>query len=128
MEYTLLGNKICLKTSNGFEFIIYSNILNFSIYESHVEAILFNGNKLRILHSLKELDIHLSKLMFCRCRSNCLVNLNHISIYVHKTGELYMSNKSKIVVAKDRRSVFKNMISNGILHGNGSHKVEMETL
>ena len=104
-----------------FKFIIYSNILNFSISKSHVEAILSNGNKLRILHSLRDLDKHLSKLMFCRCRSNCLVNLNHISIYVHKTGELYMSNKSVIVVAKERRIVFKNMISNGILPENGLH-------
>lgn len=128
MEYTLLDNKICLKTSSGIEFIIYSNILNFSIYKSQVEAILSNGNKLRILHSLKELDIHLSKLMFCRCRSNCLVNLNHISIYVHKTGELYLSNQSVIVVAKERRSKFNNMLSKGLIPGNGSHKVEIETL
>lgn len=115
MEYSLLDNKICLKTSIGKEVFIYSNISSFSIFKNHVEVIFKYGNKIRVLYSLKELEIRLSKLMFYRCRANCLVNLNQISKYIHKTGELYLSNGSILVVAKDRRCDFNNMLTSRLL-------------
>ena len=111
MEYTFLENKICLKTPNGMEVFIYSNISCFSIFKNYVEANFINGDKKKVLYSLKELEIRMSKLMFYRCRANCLVNLNHISKYIHKTGELHLSNGTVLFVAKDRRCDFNNMFN-----------------
>jgi DNA-binding LytR/AlgR family response regulator len=108
-------NKICLKTVIGVEFIICSDILYFSIFKNHVEVIFVNGRRLRILHSLKELEINLSELMFYRCHNNCLVNINHIIKYINKTGELYLNYDTFIVVAKDRRSEFNKIFTKQIL-------------
>ena len=115
MKDSVLHNIICLKTSIGVEFITASNILYCSIFSNAVYVVFVNGTKLRVFHSLKELEIHLSKFNFYRCHSNCLVNLIHIAKYTHKTGELHLSNGSILVVAKDRRIGFNNMFTKRLL-------------
>lgn len=111
MKYSELHDKICLKTSIGVEVITSSNILYCSIIKYEVYIVLFNDTKLRVFHSLKELGIHLSIFNFYRCHANCLVNLDHITRYTHKTGELLLSNGSILVVAKDRRFEFNKILA-----------------
>jgi two-component system LytT family response regulator len=106
MKESALYNNVCLKTSIGVEFIIPSHILYCSRFNNEVQVVFVNGTKLKVLHSLKELDLYLSEFNFFRCHANCLVNINHITRYTHKTGEFHLSNGSTLVVAKDRRTEF----------------------
>ena len=115
MKDSALHNKICLKTSIGVEIITDLNILYCSIFSNALYVVFVNGTKLRVFHSLKELEIHLSKFNFYRCHSNCLVNLIYIATYTHKTGELHLSNGSTLAVAKDRRIDFNNMFTKRLL-------------
>jgi DNA-binding LytR/AlgR family response regulator len=102
---------ICVKTSTGIEILKPMDILYCRIEDDKVMFKLSSSETVIAKHSLKELEPKLSLYFFYRCHANCLVNLQYIRRYIHKTGEITMIDGTKITVAKERKVDFYKVIS-----------------
>jgi two-component system response regulator LytT len=101
---------IWIKTNIGIEILKPQDILYCRIEDDQVILKLTSSETVIAKHSLKELEIKLSLYSFYRCHANCLVNLQYIRRYTHKTGEITMIDRTIILVAKDRRPDFYKVI------------------
>lgn len=103
--------KIPLKTKFGTEFIEISEIIYFFIEGGKVNALLIDGQSIRVFHTLAILESSLSELNFHRCHSAILINLVHIRRYNHKTCTVELTNNISVKVACYRKVEFNRMIN-----------------
>ena len=103
-------NTIILKSSKALHLIDPKEILYCKIENENVIIKLLSNENVKTSHTLKELENKLVNHNFYRCHAQCLVNLNSIKQYTHKTGELLMKDNNSLIVAKDRRALFNKLI------------------
>ncbi len=90
-------SKICLSTSEGFEFVNTSDILYCEAGGSYTTFVLNNHKKLLVSKHLKEYESLLIENQFMRVHNSYLINLKEVKKYVKADGGYIVMNNDEIV-------------------------------
>src|SRR5690606_13802087 len=102
-------SKICLSTSEGFEFINTSEILYCEAGGSYTTFILKTGKKLLVSKHLKEYETMLLENLFMRVHNSYLINLKEVKKYVKSDGGYIVMNNDDIVsISRNKKDEFLN--------------------
>lgn len=100
-------SKICLATSDGFEFVNTSHIYYCQAEGSYTCFILNNGRKLLVSKNLKEYETLLSDQNFMRVHNSFLINLHEVKKYVKADGGYIVMNNDAIVsISRNKKDLF----------------------
>jgi len=100
-------SKICLATSDGFEFINTQEILYCEAGGSYTTFRLANGKKLLVSKHLKEYENLLTDQHFMRVHNSYLINLKEVKKYVKADGGYIVMNNDDIVsISRLKKEVF----------------------
>ncbi|MBA3985664.1 MAG: response regulator transcription factor [Flavobacteriales bacterium] len=99
--------KICLATSDGFEFVNTQDILYCEAGGSYTTFVLANGKKLLVSKHLKEYENMLSDQHFMRVHNSYLINLKEVKKYVKADGGYIVMNNDDIVsISRGKKDAF----------------------
>lgn len=102
-------SKICLSTSDGFEFVNTSEILYCEAGGSYTTFVLKNGKKLLVSKHLKEFELLLLDNHFMRAHNSYLINLKEVKKYVKSDGGYIVMNNDDIVsISRNKKDEFLN--------------------
>lgn len=100
-------SKICLATSEGFEFINTSEILYCEAGGSYTTFVLKSGKKLLVSKHLKEYETMLLDNQFMRVHNSYLINLKEVKKYVKSDGGYIVINNDDIVsISRNKKDEF----------------------
>ncbi|MCR9181690.1 MAG: LytTR family DNA-binding domain-containing protein [Flavobacteriaceae bacterium] len=99
--------KICLATSEGFEFINTADILYCEAGGSYTTFILNSNKKLLVSKHLKEYEGLLIENHFMRVHNSYLINLKEVKKYVKADGGYIVMNNDEIVsISRGKKESF----------------------
>lgn len=99
--------KICLATSEGFEFINTSDILYCEAGGSYTTFVLNTNKKLLVSKHLKEYESLLIENHFMRVHNSFLINLKEVKKYVKADGGYIVMNNDDIVsISRGKKELF----------------------
>ncbi|MCF7567917.1 LytTR family transcriptional regulator [Sabulilitoribacter arenilitoris] len=105
-------NKICLATSDGFDFIEVNKILYCKAEGSYTEFVINNSEKLLVSKHLKEYENLLLEQDFMRVHNSYLINLKEVKKYVKSDGGYIIMNNGDIVsVTRSKKEDFIKVMS-----------------
>jgi two-component system LytT family response regulator len=105
-------NKICLATSDGFEFVNVNNILYCKAEGSYTTFILNDNSKLLVSKHLKEYENLLSEQDFMRVHNGFLINLKEVKKFVKSDGGyILMSNNDTVSISRSKKEDFIQVMS-----------------
>jgi len=105
-------NKICLATSDGFEFIEVNDIIYCKAEGSYTSFILKNKNKLLVSKHLKEYENLLLEQDFMRVHNSFLINLKEVKKYVKADGGyIIMNNNDTVSISRSKKDDFIQVMS-----------------
>lgn len=105
-------NKICLATSDGFEFIEVNDIIYCKAEGSYTAFILKNSEKLLVSKNLKEYENLLLDQDFMRVHNSFLINLKEIKKYIKSDGGyIIMNNNDTVSISRSKKEDFLHIIS-----------------
>ena len=105
-------NKICLSTSDGFEFIEVNHILYCKAEGSYTAFILKNSEKLLVSKHLKEYENLLLEQDFMRVHNSFLINLKEVKKYVKSDGGYIVMNNGDIAnISRTKKDDFIQVMS-----------------
>lgn len=105
-------NKICLATSDGFEFIEVNDILYCKAEGSYTAFILKNSEKLLVSKHLKEYENLLLEQDFMRVHNSFLINLKEVKKYVKSDGGyIVMNNNDTVSISRSKKEDFIQVMS-----------------
>lgn len=105
-------NKICLATSDGFEFIEVNDILYCKAEGSYTAFILKNSEKLLVSKHLKEYENLLLEQDFMRVHNSFLINLKEVKKYVKSDGGyIIMNNSDNVSISRSKKEDFIQVMS-----------------
>lgn len=100
-------SKICLSTSEGFEFVNTSDILYCEAGGSYTTFVLNNHKKLLVSKHLKEYEGLLIENHFMRVHNSYLINLKEVKKYVKADGGYIVMNNDEIVsISRGKKESF----------------------
>jgi two-component system LytT family response regulator len=100
-------SKICLATSDGFEFINTHDILYCEAGGSYTTFMLKDGKKLLVCKYLKEYENLLTDQNFMRVHNSFLINLKEVKKYVKSDGGYIVMNNDAIVsISRSKKDSF----------------------
>lgn len=100
-------NKICLATSDGFEFIEVKDILYCKAEGSYTAFIIRNSEKLLVSKHLKEYENLLLEQDFMRVHNSFLINLKEVKKYVKADGGyIIMNNGDTASISRSKKDDF----------------------
>lgn len=100
-------SKICLSTSEGFEFINTSEILYCEAGGSYTTFVLITAKKLLVSKHLKEYETLLLDNHFMRVHNSYLINLKEVKKYVKSDGGYIVMNNNDIVsISRNKKDEF----------------------
>jgi two-component system LytT family response regulator len=100
-------SKICLATSEGFEFINTETILYCEAGGSYTTFVLSQGKKLLVSKHLKEYESLLTDNHFMRVHNSYLINLKEVKKYVKADGGYIVMNNNDIVsISRNKKDEF----------------------
>ncbi len=100
-------SKICLATSDGFEFVNTQEILYCEAGGSYTTFKLANGKKLLVSKHLKEYENLLIDQYFMRVHNSYLINLKEVKKYVKADGGyIVMSNDDIVSISRMKKETF----------------------
>ncbi|MEX0997715.1 MAG: LytTR family DNA-binding domain-containing protein [Flavobacteriaceae bacterium] len=100
-------SKICLATSDGFEFINTQDILYCEAGGSYTTFNLTNGKKLLVSKHLKEYENLLIDQFFMRVHNSYLINLKEVKKYVKADGGyIVMNNEDIVSISRGKKESF----------------------
>lgn len=105
-------NKICLATSDGFEFIEINDILYCKAEGSYTKFILKNNESLLVSKHLKEYENMLLEQDFMRVHNSFLINLKEVKKYIKSDGGyIIMNNNDTVSISRSKKEDFIQVIS-----------------
>lgn len=105
-------NKICLSTSDGFEFISVNDILYCKAEGSYTAFILKNSERLLVSKHLKEYENLLLEQDFMRVHNSFLINLKEVKKYVKADGGyIIMNNNDSVSISRSKKEDFIQIMS-----------------
>ena len=105
-------NKICLSTSDGFEFVDTENIVLCEANGSYTNFILKEGKQILVSKNLKEYENLLAGNRFMRVHNSFLINLKEVKKYVKSDGGyIIMNNAKEISISPRRKDEFMQKMS-----------------
>lgn len=111
--------KIVIPTNDGTQYINIDDITHLKSEGSYVNIYFTNGKKFLVSKNIKDYEDKLTIVEgFFRVHSSYLINTKHIANIRVGDGEIEMSNKETVSVARDRKQEFiefvrqKHLISN----------------
>lgn len=105
-------NKICLATSDGFEFIEVNDILYCKAEGSYTAFFLKNSEKLLVSKHLKEYENLLLEQDFMRVHNSFLINLKEVKKYIKADGGyIIMKNNDTVSISRSRKEDFIKVMS-----------------
>src|SRR5690606_7348760 len=101
------SKKICLPSSNGFEFVDIDKVMRCQSNGNYTIFFLSTGEKIMVARTLKEFDGLLSPYGFFRVHHSHLVNLAYIKRYNKGNGGyVVLLDNSEIEVSSRRKEAF----------------------
>lgn len=105
-------NKICLATSDGFEFIEVNNILYCKAEGSYTKFILKNKETILVSKHLKEYENLLLEQDFMRVHNSFLINLKEVKKYIKSDGGyIIMNNNDSVSISRSKKEDFIKVMS-----------------
>jgi len=105
-------NKICLVTSDGFEFIEVNTILYCKAEGSYTAFIIKNSEKLLVSKNLKEYENLLLEHDFMRIHNSYLINLKEVKKYIKADGGyIIMNNNDTVSISRSKKEDFIQIMS-----------------
>ncbi|WP_425076825.1 LytR/AlgR family response regulator transcription factor [Psychroserpens sp. S379A] len=105
-------NKICLATSDGFEFIEINDIIYCKAEGSYTIFKLKNSEKLLVSKNLKEYENLLLEQGFMRVHNSFLINLKEVKKYMKADGGyIIMNNNDTVSISRSRKLDFLKVMS-----------------
>ncbi|WP_303316058.1 LytTR family DNA-binding domain-containing protein [Flavivirga abyssicola] len=105
-------NKICLATSDGFEFIDVNNIIYCKAEGSYTKFILKKSENLLVSKHLKEYENLLLEQGFMRVHNSFLINLKEVKKYIKSDGGyIVMNNNDTVSISRSKKEGFIDVIS-----------------
>lgn len=105
-------NKICLATSDGFEFIEVNNILYCKAEGSYTKFVLKNKDTILVSKHLKEFENMLLEQDFMRVHNSYLINLKEVKKYIKSDGGyIIMNNNDTVSVSRSKKEDFIRVMS-----------------
>lgn len=105
-------NKICLATSDGFEFIEINDIIYCKAEGSYTIFKLKNSEKLLVSKNLKEYENLLLEQGFMRVHNSFLINLKEVKKYMKADGGyIIMTNNDTVSISRSRKVDFLKVMS-----------------
>lgn len=105
-------NRICLSTSDGFEFIEVNDILYCKAEGSYTSFVLKNTEKLLVSKHLKEYENLLLEQNFMRVHNSFLINLKEVKKYVKSDGGyIVMNNGDTANISRSKKDDFIKVMS-----------------
>lgn len=100
-------NKLCLSTSDGFEFISVDEILYCKAEGSYTTFKLKNNNNFLVSKHLKEYETLLADQQFMRVHNSFLINLKEVKKYIKSDGGyILMNNDDPISISRNKKDAF----------------------
>lgn len=106
--------RLLVPTFQTLELIDVSEIISVQAYENYSRLQLTQNRHFVSTQSFGKFTIMLERHNFFQCHKSFVVNIKYIIRY-HKTGEVEMSDGSKIAVARRRKDDFLNVLSKSVL-------------
>jgi two-component system LytT family response regulator len=101
------NSKICLATSDGFEFINVSEILYCKAEGSYTSFTLKDNSNLLVSKHLKEYETLLLDQSFMRVHNSFLINLKEVKKFVKSDGGyIIMSNDDTVSISRNKKELF----------------------
>ncbi len=108
-----LNKKIAIQTSEGFTILKISNIIRFQSESNYTHIFSTNAKEIMSAKSLASYNEILENSCFERVHQSHLVNIEHISKYIHKDGGyLILSDGSHIPVSQRKKAQIITRIEN----------------
>jgi len=105
-------NKICLSTSDGFEFIEVNDILYCKAEGAYTVFVLKSSEKILVSKNLKEYENLLLEQDFMRVHNSFLINLKEVKKYVKSDGGYIIMNNDDIVsISRSKKDDFIHVMS-----------------
>ncbi|MEM1338007.1 MAG: LytTR family DNA-binding domain-containing protein [Bacteroidota bacterium] len=105
-------NKICLATSEGFEFIKVEDILFCKADGSYTQFVIQGMDKLLVSKNLKEYESLLLEQGFMRVHNSFLINLKRVKKYVRSDGGyIIMDNDDMVSISRSKKEDFIKVMS-----------------
>ena len=105
-------NKICLATSDGFEFINVNDILYCKAEGSYTAFVLNDNSKLLVSKNLKEYESLLLEQDFMRVHNSFLINLKEVKKFIKSDGGyIIMSNDDTVTISRSKKEDFIQVMS-----------------
>jgi len=105
-------NKICLSTSDGFEFIEVNDILYCKAEGAYTVFVLKSSDKLLVSKNLKEYENLLLEQDFMRVHNSFLINLKEVKKYVKSDGGyIIMNNDDTVSISRSKKDDFIQVMS-----------------
>lgn len=99
--------KICLSTTDGFEFIDVSDIIYCKAEGSYTNFILKDSSSILVSKHLKEYENLLKDLNFMRVHNSFLINLKEVKKYIKSDGGyILMNNNDTVSVSRNKKDDF----------------------
>lgn len=100
-------SKICLATSDGFEFINTETIIYCEAGGSYTTFVLSEGKKILVSKHLKEYESLLTDSHFMRVHNSYLINLKEVKKFVKSDGGYIVMNNDDIVsISRNKKDEF----------------------
>lgn len=100
-------NKICLATSDGFEFVDVHDILYCKAEGSYTLFILNNNESLLVSKHLKEYENLLTDQHFIRVHNSFLINLKGVKKFIKADGGyILMNNDDPVSISRSKKDDF----------------------
>jgi two-component system, LytTR family, response regulator len=109
LKQTQLG-KIGIPTGDGVEFMEPNDIIHVDADGSYTR-IITKHNTIMVSKYLKEIQLILDEECFFRPHNSYIINLNHVKKYNSKECLIIMTDGSSIVLAKNKKPEFLNLMS-----------------
>ncbi len=103
--------KICLSTSEGYEFINVEDIIYCKAEGSYTHFQLKNKTRHLVSKHLKEYENLLSEYAFLRVHNTYLINLKEVKKYIKSDGGyILMNNDEAVAVSRTKKELFFEMM------------------
>lgn len=100
-------NKICLSTSEGFEFVSVDEILYCKAEGSYTTFKLKNNSNFLVSKHLKEYESLLLDQHFMRVHNSFLINLKEVKKYIKSDGGyILMNNDEPVSISRNKKELF----------------------
>ncbi|NAS29968.1 response regulator [Flavobacteriaceae bacterium R38] len=105
-------NKICLATSEGFEFVEVNTIIYCKAEGSYTVFVLNNSEQILVSKNLKEYENLLLEQDFMRVHNSFLINLKEVKKYIKSDGGyILMSNNDTVSISRSKKEDFIQVMS-----------------